>query len=667
MIDFDIPPQAQSMVEAFVKKLRPVKRMLPSKFAETYRKLKPGTTAKPGLWSNDVFPYLVAIMDAFEEAIRTGKNVVLMKSGQGGGSEAIINVVAWLVYTYGGPILYLISKDEIAKTFGEERFGYLMRHCEPLAEKAFVGRSQGEKIQVKRFTDAKIAIYGSKSFSNLESNPYPFVFIDEIDSAQKEIGGQDLIEAAQVRTSAWTGKTLICVFAHPTTKDRGAGRQYYQFSDQRRPFVDCPHCGKDLELSWNNVHSIAEDGQTDKEALKDPECYHFVAPCCGTIVTDTERRIAIHKGVRQQSVLPMHKGKSKKWIGLHFNQLCMPQISLPELAAIKVRGLDDQGVDRVFVNKRMGDVYELDVNIASKEEWEELIYKPQGDDDPNAWFLGEVPPGVRYLTAGQDSRATELHWAVWGWGHVLDEDGGSHFCGWLIDCGVESREYSLTLDEAELKTLDDKIYDRSFAVPSNPGYSVFVSSGFHDSGWQSIAVYEYCRTQRKAVPCKGGSLTEAQSSKAAVTWSAIPAYEHKKKRVKNHNKLAILNTFALKTKWFSKATRKFVDKGKNEAVEIRLPVNTSKEFIKQSSSEYLAEGRGGKVWKRRGHNHYSDCNVYAFAAATNLKVFNKRAKAHEVATESQPLSEATRPRKRRYKKASGNEDSGDGRKWQIGR
>lgn len=663
----DIPLEAVSIAEAFSRKLRPVKDMLPSQFAETYRKLKPGTTSRPGLWSNDVFPYLIAIMDAFAEAIRTGKNVVLMKSGQGGGSEAIINVVAWLIYMYGGPILYLISKDEIAKTFGEERFGYLMRHCAPLAEKAFVGRSQGEKIQVKRFTDSKIAIYGSKSFSNLESNPYAFVFIDEIDSAQKEIGGQDLIEAAEVRTSAWSGKTLICVFAHPTTKERGAGRQYYQFSDQRRPFVECPHCGQDLELTWNNVHPLGEEDQTEKEAERDPSCYKFVAPCCGSVVTDTERRIAIHRGVKQQSVLPQHEAKRTEWIGLHFNQLCMPNISLHELAVIKVRGLDDPGVDRVFQNKRMGDTYEIDVNIASAEEWERLIYKPEDVHDPHAWYRGEIPPGVRYLTAGQDSRSTELHWTIWGWGHVPAEDGSTRFCGWLIDCGVESRDYDLTLHVEDLKTLDDKLYDRSFHVKHNAGHSIFVTAGFHDSGWQTIPVYEYCRAQKRAMPCKGASLNESQAAKAAVTWGHIPPYEHRGKRIKSKNKLAVLNTFALKSTWFAKPTRQFTDTQGVERVEIRLPIDTPEDFIKQSSSEYLGEDRGGKVWKRRGPNHYSDCNVYAFAAAMNLKAFNRRAKAHElVPGAAQPTETTGKPKRRGYKRA-GDNDSGDGRKWQIGR
>jgi len=242
-------------VLSYSRAIRPVEEMTPSEFAERYRNLKEGTTAKPGRWSNKYFPHLTDVMDCILEALQAGKTgVVLMKSGQSGGSEAMICVLAWLLYQFPGPILYLISTDIIAREFGKDRFSYLIRNCKPITKKALIGKGSGETIHAKRFTDGKIAIFGGGSISKLESIPYRFVFLDEVDSLKAEMNRHstklgDPIKTAEIRTDSYRGETLIIAFAHPTTKAGGAGKLYYEKSDQRRAFINCPHCDGEFWLS----------------------------------------------------------------------------------------------------------------------------------------------------------------------------------------------------------------------------------------------------------------------------------------------------------------------------------------------------------------------------------------------------------------------------------
>src|SRR5581483_4717960 len=186
---------------------------------------------------------------------------------------------------------------------------------------------------------------------------------------------------------------------------------------------------------------------------------------------------------RQRSTLGVEEAARKPWIGVHFSQLYMPNKPLSFLAEKWIEGLDNEPTRRVFVNKRMGDVYDPSVKETSIDHWRSLICVRRKENDSEYYELGQVPRGVRFLTAGQDSRSTELHWAVWGWGLVRDEVGWPTLCGWLIDAGVEKRNYDLTLRAAELRVFDQKIYDRAF--PSTDGTMQFyVAQCYHDSGWQ---------------------------------------------------------------------------------------------------------------------------------------------------------------------------------------
>lgn len=632
---------APGMLSAYAEALRPLERLSPSEWAERYRFLKEGTTAKPGLWSNEVFPYLVGVMDAVEEAIRLGKRgLVVMKSGQGGGSESLINAWGWLQTYYPGPILYMISKDEIAREFGRERFSFIAETAEPLKRKHLSGRGSGELVHVKRFTDGKLVIQGGRSVLNLQSSPYRFVIIDEVDSLLDEIEGHgDPIKLAEIRLDAFPGDTLMVAFAHPSTKDRGAGKLYYELSDQRRPFVDCPHCDGEFWLSPDHLVVVPEGGETRYQAERNPDRYVYVAPCCGCVVTDSER-YAVARGVRQKSTLEPEVAASKPWLGVSFNQLCMPNKPLRFLAEKLIEGLDDPATMRVVVNKRWGDVFEETVQETSEDAWRRLVVVPRSAEDPAVYTLGQVPPEVQFLTAGQDSNAEDLHWAVWGWGLVRDTAGFPQLCGWLIDAGVVERpERSPTLEPGDLQVLDQLLYDRAFPRVDGSGH-LRVELGMHDSGWQPVAVYMYCRRRRASVPCKG-SAADAESDAPFLRWGSELAWTYRGERFSDPLlRLANLNTYSLKSQWIGMVPKRFEaapDKPHLPAEQrprLYLPRDTPDRFLVESSSERLVVERRKKRWKARGghhgQNHFSDCNVYAFAAALNLNPFQRgRTKADE--------------------------------------
>jgi phage terminase large subunit GpA-like protein len=319
---------------------------------------------------------------------------------------------------------------------------------------------------------------------------------------------------------------------------------------------------------------------------------------------------------KQKSTLPKEVADAKPWVGLHISQLYQQNKPLSFLAEKWIEGQEDENVRRVFVNKRMGDVYAYSAQETTVEQWRGLIYRDEG---PDAYALGEVPPQVSFLTAGQDSRATQLHWAVWGWGIVRDVSDYPLLCGWLVDYGVVERTKSLTLDAADLRVFDDLVYNRGFPQGEQ---TLYVRHGYHDQGWQPVAVWEYCRERAgRAVPAFGDALDEVQALRRPVhRWGNPPKYRLHGVDVTPNIRPAQLNTFLLKVQLFGLVGKTYqtADGPRNR---LTLPPGVKEPYLMESSSEHLTTRKGKRVWSARGANHWSDCNVQAFAAALNLNPF----------------------------------------------
>lgn len=648
---------AECLLQAVVDVLEAPPPMSPSEFAETHRWLKPGTTFRDGLWSNAVFPYLTHIMDLVQEAIEEGKRgLVLMKSAQGGGSEGMINALCWLLVYYPGPILYLISKDEIATEFSRDRFDHINKTCEPIAKKHLSGWGSGDSIHTKRYTDAKLKIAGGQSVLNIESLPYPWVFIDEPDSLPTDVKDKgDPLKVAELRTEAWQGQTLMIAFSHPTTRLRGTGKIYYGQSDQRRGFVSCPHCPGEFWLDPEQIKVLPREGQGASAAERDPTCYHFVTPCCGVILTDSERFAAVAAGVTQKSTLPPEVAETKDWIGAHFSQLYMANKPMRQLAVEVIQGLDEESTKVVVVNKRWGDTYDGDLQATPAEAWEALACH---EESPWHYTKGNVPPEVLFLTGGQDSRLLELHWSVWGWGIVRAEGGHPVLCNWLVDYGVQpgpaaTNRKRTQLDSADLSPLTQVLYEQFWPVMGTDNLHLPLTQCAHDSGWQPTAVYEYCALhQPKAVPTKGAALDD-RSKAPLLAWSAPPRWRVGKHEYSDPNmRLANLNTYQAKLDIHGMAQRRFVDEQGRERSRMHLPGDVSSEFVSHLASEQLQREGRAMTWKKKGPNHWLDTLVGAHVLAHQVGALagNKtRAEAQREANEAKRSIPRKKARKRKIR------------------
>lgn len=626
----------------YVDTLRPPEELTPAEFAVKFRILHEiYCTERPGKWDNDVFPYQPRAMDTIKEAIETGKRgVVFMKAGQIGGTDCMINAMMWLKVYYPGPQLFMTSTDDVAKEFGRERFELILEDMPPLSARRLNGGKT--QILVKRFFDGKIVLCGGQSVFKLQSTPYRHVAIDELDSLVEDLGGTgDPLKLAETRTNSFIGETLIVAYAHPTTKERGAGKLYYESSDQRRGFVT-HECGGSFYLQWEHVKAAPLAGQTQEEADQDPAAYVYICPQCGAIISDAER-VAMTRHMEYRSVLPLEVATKKAWIGIHASLLYSPGKSIRSFAEdwIDCKCGADENKTRVFYNKKLGETYEPKVQKIDVNDLRKLIVVKRRANDPEFYVRGQVPPGVRFLTAGQDTRTTELHHTIWGWGLRRAVDKNLYLCGWLIDWGVIKRQYSLNFSAAEYSVYNDLIYHRRFTSTANPERSFSVRMGVHDIGYAptQIPIVKYCQQLNgRAVPGRGDSLEASSVSNAPFCrWGAAIKVKAGKdvEAVDATSRSLIMNTYILKVDMFG-----FMDPkkritipdmngreiiGERSVPRLILPEDVDTEFLQQSRNEELVTGKrtGETMWKKSGPNHYADCNTYAYGAALQIDPFQK--------------------------------------------
>ena len=83
-----------------------------SEWAEKYRVLDESSNIS-GKWSNSITPYLVGIMDSINDPhIR---EIYFCKSSQVGGTEALINILGYLIMEEPAPAMIVYPSDDLAK------------------------------------------------------------------------------------------------------------------------------------------------------------------------------------------------------------------------------------------------------------------------------------------------------------------------------------------------------------------------------------------------------------------------------------------------------------------------------------------------------------------------------------------------------------------------
>ena len=561
-------------ITAYQKKalesLLPPEDLTVSEWAEKYRMLDSKTSALPGPWRNAMTPYLIGVMDAMLDY--ETEELVLCKASQLGGTEAILNILGYIVQQDPSPTMVVYPSDVLAESVAKNRIVPMIEASPALRERYQANNSKKLELQ---FDGMYLSLEGSNSPSNLASKAIRFLLLDEVDkypgASAKE---SDPISLARERTKTFQNRKIF-ITSTPTITTGHVWKSLQGCDVEKHYFVPCPHCGKMIELKWSQVKFPDGEGMSYADRA---EMAMYVCPECDAIITDQHKAQMLRQGewrtVKENT--PYHRK-----VGFWINTLYSPFIRFSDVVREFLSSKDDPEKLQNFVNSWLAEPWE-DTKLRTSAD---LVMERQTN-------LGEgiVPAWAKLLTAGVDVQENCVYWTIRAWGNYITSQNIAH--------GQAANLHDL-----------ERIMNLSFPREDG-GEAMVVNLCLIDSGFEADMVYDFCAANSEwAVPSKG---------------SSTPMYTHYKRSTVNKpaskaygTELIVVDTGKYKDMIAGRMRKKLDEQGR-----WTVYAGCDREYAEQVTAEHkINVKKGGRItqkWEQKhshGANHYLDCEVYAMAAA----------------------------------------------------
>lgn len=550
----------------------PPEQITVSEWAGKYRMLDSKSSAIPGPWNNDITPYLTGVMDEFNN-YETSK-IIFVKPTQVGGTEALQNMIGYIVMQDPAPTMIVYPTETLAKSISENRLQPMLRATPELARR-FDENSQLLELQ---FDGMYLTLAGSNSPSGLASKPIRFVLMDEVDKYPGTSGKEaDPIKLATERTKTFHDKKIY-ITSTPTLKTGHIWKEKESADIEKHYFVPCPHCGEYIELKFSNIRFPDEEGMTYADRA---EFATYICQECGCAITDADKNNMIRHGEWR---VVRHNTQYVRSVAFWINTLYSPFVRWADIVKEFLTTKDDPDLFQNFVNSWLAEPWE-DTKLKTSAE---LVLERQTE-------LPEyvVPSWAKILTGGVDVQETSLYWSIRAWGDYLTSQNIAH---------------------GQVLSFNDIDNIMNAEYLNENGEPMIVNLCLVDSGDQTDIVYDFCATHSDyALPVKGSS--HAQLS------------NYKLSKINRTDSRAMGTTLVLVDSGAYKdmiAGRMQRDNGRGSWM---VYSGCDMEYAKQVTAEHKVNVKHGntvkKVWQLKtshADNHYLDTEVYNAAAADILGV-----------------------------------------------
>lgn len=550
----------------------PPEQITVSEWAGKYRMLDSKSSAIPGPWNNDITPYLTGVMDEFNN-YETSK-IIFVKPTQVGGTEALQNMIGYIVMQDPAPTMIVYPTETLAKSISENRLQPMLRATPELARR-FDENSQLLELQ---FDGMYLTLAGSNSPSGLASKPIRFVLMDEVDKYPGTSGKEaDPIKLATERTKTFHDKKIY-ITSTPTLKTGHIWKEKESADIEKHYFVPCPHCGEYIELKFSNIRFPDEEGMTYADRA---EFATYICQECGCAITDADKNNMIRHGEWR---IVRHNTQYVRSVAFWINTLYSPFVRWADVVKEFLTTKDDPDLFQNFVNSWLAEPWE-DTKLKTSAE---LVLERQTE-------LPEyvVPSWAKILTGGVDVQETSLYWSIRAWGDYLTSQNIAH---------------------GQVLSFNDIDNIMNAEYLNENGEPMIVNLCLVDSGDQTDIVYDFCATHSDyALPVKGSS--HAQLS------------NYKLSKINRTDSRAMGTTLVLVDSGAYKdmiAGRMQRDNGRGSWM---VYSGCDMEYAKQVTAEHKVNVKHGntvkKVWQLKtshADNHYLDTEVYNAAAADILGV-----------------------------------------------
>ncbi len=551
--------------------LRPPDKMTVSEWAEKNRVLDNKTSAAPGPWRNAVTPYLVGVMDAFNDP--TIEEIIFCMCTQIGGTEAANNIFGYIVAQDPSPTLIVYPTILLAEFTSKNRLQPMIKLSPDLREKYIDDET---KILELQFDGMYAVLAGSNSETSLASRPVGVLILDEIDKYSRFAGKEgDPISLAKERQKTYTATKKTFMTSTPTYRNGNIWRYMQNADEKREYYVPCPHCGhfqtlRFKQVKWPDVKDITE--------VKDKT--HYICENCNGIITDRHKPKMLSNGEWRAE----HKKKNASSVAFHINTIYSPWVRFGDVAYEFLRSKDDPALLMNFVNSWLAEPWE---DTKAKTNSDNVMERQDGIEE------AVVPNDAVFLTGGVDVQKDCMYYTIRAWGYGMTS--------WNITHGIcESWEQV------------ENVMNTRFYSPDGREY--IVNLGAIDSGDQTDTVYQFCAyNQEWAIPVKGSSKKLTSPYNRSII--------DKGQSIANGMALYIVDGSYYKDLIFSRMRRPngigswMVYQGCDQ--------NYAEQICAEEKVLLIKNGKEIEEWQKKSahiDNHYLDCEVYAALCADLLNV-----------------------------------------------
>lgn len=463
---------------------RPPESLTVSQWSEKHRVLSRESTAEAGPWRNARTPYLVEIMDAFNDP--RVREISIVAPSQVGKSEAELNIIGYIIDQDPGSTLYIQPNLDDAKKFSRLRIAPMLRDCPRLRSKVadIKSRDSGNTTMQKSFPGGMLTIVGSQSPSALASTPARYVLGDEVDRWALSAGTEgDPWSLAAARTTTYYNAKMVAV-STPTIK--GFSRIEKLFNDGTQEYwcTQCPDCGEWHNIGFDDIKFEYETIEAGKTKTYKVNSVKWCCPTCGCLHTEEEMRRQPSKWIATNPEA-IYRSRRSFWV----NAFSSPWRQWDAIVLGFLESRKDPERLKVFYNTVLGQLFEDRGDLMDEDEMlaRREDYGIREDGTPV-----DLPDGVLVLTCGVDTQDDRLEYEVVGHGHYGET--------WGIKKGIIIGDPA---DNAPWERLDEVI---SHIYKFKNGRGLTVSITFVDSGGHKTQnVYMQCRArlQRRVFAIKG--------------------------------------------------------------------------------------------------------------------------------------------------------------------
>ena len=571
---FEVPPYIYEALDF----LRPPEDLTVSEWAERSRVLDIRSSHMPGRWRNDVTPYLVGVMDEFNDF--ETEEIVFCKSAQIGGTEGLFNMLGWIIEQDPSPTMFVYPTDTLAESISDNRIAPMLSASKSL--RARWNKKASSKTELQ-FDGMYVSLQGSNSPSGLASRPIRFLFLDEVDKYPGATNREaDPISLATERTKTFTNRKIVKI-STPTVRNGPIWKAKEAADVERHFFVPCPHCGEWIELKFAQIKWPGKDDAENGSELSytdRSELAVYVCQACGCIITDAEKTQALRRGEWRDV---RTAGDRRRSVAYWISTLYSPFTRWSDIARAFMVSKDDPDMLHNFINSWLAEPWE-DTKLKTSAD---LVMDRQSDLEEFT-----LPEWTKLLTAGVDVQENCLYYTIRAWGDFLT---------------------SQLITRGQAWSFDEIIRIMNLEYADADGNQHLVDLCLIDSGDQTDDVYEFAAENAEwCLPCKGTQTMLNHYKISTVNKSTSKAYGMQ---------LVLVDGGKYKDMIASRMRK---DNGKGSWMVFR---GIDLEYAEQVTAEHkVVERSGGRESLRwvpkssHAANHYLDCEVYNAAAADILGV-----------------------------------------------